>query len=209
MHEFTSNLTLKFLIQKVIQKLNKKKKEMKIFWPKLLLPLNLKLLQALRIIQMSLQEYSQNPSQELNLQLLAVDPNQPLKNQLHSHGVSRRHNHLRLLTNLVWLSRELSLEFNLQPAPDPIQLYQMQYQLFQLHCSQNPSQGLNQELILINQAALSQKLDPGSNQPLAPDLNQLSQLFDQDQTQGISYKFQIQPCQWISQAQELDPELNL
>ena len=78
MHEFISNLTLKFLLQKVIQKLNKKKKEMKIFWPKLLLPLNLKLLQALRINQMSLQEYSQNPSQELNLQLLAVDPNQPL-----------------------------------------------------------------------------------------------------------------------------------
>ena len=78
MHEFISNLTLKFLLQKVIQKLNKKKKEMKIFWPKLLLPLNLKLLQVLKTNQMSLQEYSQNLSQELNLQLLAVDPNQPL-----------------------------------------------------------------------------------------------------------------------------------
>ena len=78
MDEFISNLTLKFLLQKVIQKLNKKKKEMKIFWPKLLLPLNLKLLQVLKTNQMSLQEYSQNPSQELNLQLLAVDPNQPL-----------------------------------------------------------------------------------------------------------------------------------
>ena len=78
MHEFISNLTLKFLVQKVIQKLNKKKKEMKIFWPKLLLPLNLKLLQVLKTNQMSLQEYSQNLSQELNLQLLAVDPNQPL-----------------------------------------------------------------------------------------------------------------------------------
>ena len=78
MHEFISNLTLKFLLQKVIQKLNKKKKEMKIFWPKLLLPLNLKLLQVLKTNQMSLLEYSQNPSQELNLQLLAVDPNQPL-----------------------------------------------------------------------------------------------------------------------------------
>ena len=78
MHEFISNLTLKFLLQKVIQKLNKKKKEMKIFWPKLLLPLNLKLLQALKTNQMSLLEYSQNPSQELNLQLLAVDPNQLL-----------------------------------------------------------------------------------------------------------------------------------
>ena len=78
MHEFISNLTLKFLLQKVIQKLNKKKKGMKIFWPKLLLPLNLKLLQVLKTNQMSLQEYSQNPSQELNLQLLAVDPNQLL-----------------------------------------------------------------------------------------------------------------------------------
>ena len=78
MHEFISNLTLKFLLQKVIQKLNKKKKKMKIFWPKLLLLLNLKLLQASTINQMSLLEYSQNPSQELNLQLLAVDPNQPL-----------------------------------------------------------------------------------------------------------------------------------
>ena len=78
MHEFISNLTLKFLLQKVIQKLNKKKKEMKIFWPKLLLPLNLKLLQVLKTSQMSLLEYSQNPSQELNLQLLAVDPNQLL-----------------------------------------------------------------------------------------------------------------------------------
>ena len=78
MLEFISNLTLKFLLQKVIQKLNKKKKEMKIFWPKLLLTLNLKLLQVLKTNQMSLQEYSQNPSQELNLQLLAVDPNQPL-----------------------------------------------------------------------------------------------------------------------------------
>ena len=78
MHKFISNLTLKFLLQKVIQKLNKKKKEMKIFWPKLLLPLNLKLLQVLKTNQMSLLEYSQNPSQELNLQLLAVDPNQPL-----------------------------------------------------------------------------------------------------------------------------------
>ena len=78
MHEFISNLRLKFLLQKVIQKLNKKKKEMKIFWLKLLLPLNLKLLQVLKTNQMSLQEYSQNPSQELNLQLLAVDPNQPL-----------------------------------------------------------------------------------------------------------------------------------
>ena len=78
MLEFISNLTLKFLLQKVIQKLNKKKKEMKIFWLKLLLPLNLKLLQVLKTNQMSLQEYSQNPSQELNLQLLAVDPNQPL-----------------------------------------------------------------------------------------------------------------------------------
>ena len=78
MNEFISNLALKFLMQKVIQKLNKKKKEMKIFWPKLLLPLNLKLLQVLKTNQMSLQEYSQNPSQELNLQLLAVDPNQPL-----------------------------------------------------------------------------------------------------------------------------------
>ena len=79
MNEFISNLTLKFLMQKVIQKLNKKKKkEMKIFWPKLLLPLNLKLLQVLKTNQMSLQEYSQNPSQELNLQLLAVDHNQPL-----------------------------------------------------------------------------------------------------------------------------------
>ena len=66
------------MLQKVIQKLNKKKKEMKIFWPKLLLPLNLKLLQVLKTNQMSLQEYSQNPSQELNLQLLAVDPNQPM-----------------------------------------------------------------------------------------------------------------------------------
>ena len=78
MHEFISNLTLKFLVQKVIQKLNKTKKEMKIFWPKLLLPLNLKPLQVLKTNQMSLQEYSQNPSQELNLQLLAVDPNQLL-----------------------------------------------------------------------------------------------------------------------------------
>ena len=78
MNEFISNLALKFLMQKVIQKLNKKKKEMKIFWPKLLLPLNLKLLQVLKTNQMSLQEYSQNLSQELNLQLLAVDPNQPL-----------------------------------------------------------------------------------------------------------------------------------
>merc|ERR1711971_633480 len=118
-------------------------------------------------------------------------------------------NHLRLLTSLVWFSQELSLEFNLQPAPDPLQLYQMQYQLFQLHCSQNPSQGLNQELSLINQAGLSQKLGPGFNQLLAPDLNQLSQLFSPDQTQGINCKFQIQLCKWISQAQELDPELNL
>ena len=78
MHEFISNLTLKLLLQKAIQKLNKKKKEMKIFWPKLLLPLNLKHLQVLKTNQMSLQEYSQNLSQELNLQLLAVDPNQPL-----------------------------------------------------------------------------------------------------------------------------------
>ena len=66
------------MLQKAIQKLNKKKKEMKIFWPKLLLPLNLKLLQVLKTNQMSLLEYSQNPSQELNLQLLAVDPNQLL-----------------------------------------------------------------------------------------------------------------------------------